>query len=149
MHLSNEDYRPVGYRNESSLNLCLQEDSTVATLAAAAAQLEGVSEEAMAKDVTEQLQLLPEGEAPEGTPQTAAPAKLQRLDSPATPWVPQIGLEAAAVAAALAASRSATPASVPGSPAAARNTPGRRCSRRDKSIHAMIGFEVVLFSSYY
>ena len=100
----------------------------MATLAAAAAQLQTAAEEAVSKEGTPRSdQQLPAGEAVEGTPSAGAP-RMERLDSPATPWVPQIGVEAAAIAAALAASRSATPASAPGSPAAARATPGRRCA---------------------
>ena len=107
-------------------------------LAAAAAQLEGPAEEAAAEGEAtplpgaEQPQpqpQLPEGDAVEGTPAATAAAASrmeQQVNSPATPWVPQIGAEAAAVAAALAAQRSATPASAPNSPAVARTTPGRR-----------------------
>ncbi|BDA48546.1 probable Bromodomain adjacent to zinc finger domain protein 2B at C-terminar half [Coccomyxa sp. Obi] len=112
-----------------------QEQGIAATLAAAAAQLEGAAEEAPEEEETplpvaeQPQQQLQEGIAVEGTPSAAAAIASridQRVDSPATPWVPQIGAEAAAVAAALAAQRSATPASAPGSPAAARTTPGRR-----------------------
>ncbi|KAK9917599.1 hypothetical protein WJX75_006241 [Coccomyxa subellipsoidea] len=101
------------------------EGDTVATLAAAAAQLQAAAEEAVKEGTPCADQQLPAGEAVKGTPSAGAP-RMERLDSPATPWVPQIGVEAAAIAAALAASRSATPASAPGSPAAARATPGRR-----------------------
>ena len=97
------------------------------TLAAAAAQLQAAAEEAAKEGTPRSDQQLPAGEAVEGTPSAGAP-RMERLDSPATPWVPQIGVEAAAIAAALAASRSATPASAPSSPVAARATPGRRCA---------------------
>ena len=99
----------------------------MATLAAAAAQLQAAAEEAVKEGTPCADQQLPAGEAVKATPSAGAP-RMERLDSPATPWVPQIGVEAAAIAAALAASRSVTPASAPGSPAAARATPGRRCA---------------------
>lgn len=104
-------------------------------LAAAAAQLEDAAGEAPEEEVLplpgaeQPHQQLPEGVAVEGTPPAAAAdasRSEQQVDSPATPWVPQIGAEAAAVAAALAAQRSATPAGAAGSPAVARTTPGRR-----------------------
>ncbi|CAL8463591.1 g3125 [Coccomyxa elongata] len=112
-----------------------QAQGIAAMLAAAAAQLEDAAGEAPDEEVLplpgaeQPHQQLPEGVAVEGTPPAAAANASRsehRVDSPATPWVPQIGAEAAAVAAALAAQRSATPAGAAGSPAAARTTPGRR-----------------------
>jgi hypothetical protein len=104
----------------------LQADGVAATLAATAAQLESVDTGA---DMTEQLQDSPQEESKVLSEPINGADKTERLDSPATPWQPEIGIEASALAAALAVkSRSATPAGRNASPAAARSTPRRRCA---------------------
>lgn len=127
-----------------------QEEQTAATLVAAAATLlegaaaavheeatQGLEEEAAAAEQREeQKPVLQADVTATATPPeiVAARAEAPAADSPATPWAPQIGAEAAAVAAALAASRSATPASLPRSPAVAHATPGRRCPTPPESL---------------
>ena len=120
---------PPGAVAASEDVLRLQADGIAATLAAAAAQLDTSRMSGSLEDITPTQE--PEDEGAPDTPieeeqGRPGPAGLERLDSPATPWVPEIGAEASALAASLAAhSRSATPASnaAPASPAVACGNP--------------------------
>lgn len=96
-----------------------------ATLAAAAAQLQGGSADASPPLPARALPAWEEGTLPA---MTAPSQTLLPPGSPATPWVPHFSAEAAAVAAALASSPGAKPASgcTEGATGSVPTTPRRR-----------------------